>query len=73
VDGRPLEADIKLDDYAYGRFVMLEALQYYSLSSATRGVHDHSLSEIAFRQDERRFQVIWLYPPVEGPVRGDSR
>lgn len=73
VDGRPLEADIKLDDYAYGRFVMPEALQYYSLSSATRGVHDHSLSEIAFRQDERRFQVIWLYPPVEGPVRGDSR
>jgi hypothetical protein len=35
-DGQPLEADVKLDDYTYGRFVLPDAQQYFLLRS-TRG------------------------------------
>ena len=56
-DGQPLEADIKFDDYAYGRFVVPEAQQYFLLQSS-RGVRDHSLNELVFHQGKRRFQVI---------------
>jgi len=71
-DGRSLEADIKYDDYAYGRFVVPEAQQYFTLRSP-RGVRDHSLTELVFHQGERRFQVIWLYPDFESPSRENSR
>jgi hypothetical protein len=71
-DGQALEADIKLDDYSYGRFVVPEAQQYFTLRSP-RGVRDHSLSELVFHQGERCFQVIWLYPDVEGSSRDNSR
>jgi hypothetical protein len=71
-DGQPLEADIKLDDYTYGRFVLPEAQQHFLLRSA-RGVRDHSLNELAFHQGERRFQVILREPDIEGPSRENSR
>jgi hypothetical protein len=71
-DGQPLEADVKLDDYTYGRFVLPDAQQYFLLRS-TRGVRDHSLSELAFHQGERRFQVIWRDPNVESHSRDSSR
>jgi Novel STAND NTPase 1/FHA domain len=70
-DGQPLEAEVKLDDYAYGRFVLPEARQHFFLRS-TRGVRDHSISELAFHQGGRRFQVIWRDPKVEGPSRDKS-
>jgi len=71
-DGRPLEADIKYDDYAYGRFVVPEGQQYFLLLSP-RGVSDHSLSELVFHQGERRFQVIQRDPDIENPSRENSR
>jgi hypothetical protein len=71
-DGQALEADIKLDDYTYGRFVVPEAQQYFHLRSS-RGDRDHSLSELAFHQGERRFQVIWRDPDVESPSRDSPR
>src|SRR5262249_28553213 len=63
-DGQPLEADIKLDDYTYGRFVLPEAQQHFLLRSS-RGVRDHSLNELAFHQGERRFQVVLREPDIE--------
>ena len=68
-DGQPLEAEIKLDDYTYGRFALPEAQRHFLLRS-TRGVRDHSISELAFHQGGRRFQVIWREPKVEGPKAG---
>jgi pSer/pThr/pTyr-binding forkhead associated (FHA) protein len=70
-DGQPLEAEIKLDDYTYGRFVLPEAQQNFLLRS-TRGVRDHSLTELAFHQGGRRFQVIWRDPRIESPPRDKS-
>jgi hypothetical protein len=70
--GQPLEAEVKLDDYTYGRFVVPEAQQYFSLQSS-RGVRDHSLNDLAFHQGERRFQVILREPDVESPSRDSSR
>jgi hypothetical protein len=66
-DGQALEADIKLDDYSYGTFVLPEAQQYFALRSPSRGVRDHSLSELAFHQGERR--LICFDPNVEGHSR----
>jgi hypothetical protein len=71
-DGQDLEADIKLDDYSYGTFVVPEAQQYFDLRSP-RGVRNHSLSELAFHQGERRFQVISRDPHVESPSRDSPR
>jgi pSer/pThr/pTyr-binding forkhead associated (FHA) protein len=71
-DGQALEADIKPDDYFYGRFVVPEAHQYFMLRSS-HGVRDHSLNELAFRQGERRFQVIWRDPDVESDSRDNPR
>jgi hypothetical protein len=71
-DGQPLEADIKLDDYSYGRFVMPDAKQYFDVRSP-RGVHGHQLNELAFHQGERRFQVVPLVRGLESPARGHSR
>ena len=71
-DGRPLEADIKLDDYSYGQFTVPEAKQYFDVHSA-RGVRAHQLNELAYHQGERRFQVIPLIPQIESPPDGNSR
>jgi hypothetical protein len=71
-DGQSLEADIKLDDYSYGRFVVPKAQQYFTLRSP-RGVRDHSLNELVFHQGERRFQVISLGPDVESASRENRR
>jgi hypothetical protein len=71
-DGQALEADIKVDDYSYGRFVVPEAQQYFLVRSS-RGVRDHSLSELAFHQGERRFQVIRRDPDVDSHPRDNLR
>jgi Novel STAND NTPase 1/FHA domain len=65
-DGRALEATMKAGDYAYGRFVIPEARQYFTVRPHG-GVRDHSLTELAFKQGERRFQVVLIDPDVEGP------
>jgi hypothetical protein len=71
-DGQPLEAEIKSDDYTYSEFVLPEGQQYFTLRSS-RGVRDHSLSELVFHQGQRRFQLIWLYADVEGRTGDASR
>jgi hypothetical protein len=64
-DGAPLQADLKLDDYSYGRFVVPEGKQSYVLVS--RGNRQQTIAMLAFHQGERRFQVIALDPTVESP------
>jgi hypothetical protein len=63
-NGQAMQAAIKLDDYTYGRFDLPPGEQYLHLQSS-RGVRDHSLSELAFHQGGRRFQVIRLDPSIE--------
>jgi hypothetical protein len=66
-DGYDLEADMKLDDYSYGKFKIPPGKRYFQIKSS-RGVQDHSISELAFHQGERRFQVIWIDPEIEFPM-----
>jgi hypothetical protein len=65
-DGEPLQADVKLDDNSYGRLTIPPSRQYFGLQSP-RGVRDHSVTELAFHQGERRFQVIRRDPDIEPP------
>jgi hypothetical protein len=71
-DGQALEADIKLDDYSYGRFVVPQGKQYFYLQSS-RGRPQHTVTELAFHQGKRRFQVIWLDSSIESPTSNGAR
>src|SRR5262249_54196874 len=59
-DGQSLEADLRLDDYSYGRTMLPGAKQYFSVGGQPP-------SQLIFRQGKRRFQVIRIDRDVEGP------
>jgi hypothetical protein len=67
-DGRDLQADIKIDDYSYGQFVLPQRKELFFL----QGIRGHSINELAFHEGERRFQVIWLEPSIEGPANDST-
>jgi hypothetical protein len=62
-DNPALEADLKLSDYAYGRFVVPRGKEYYCVSSGEDC--EQSPGQLAFHQGGRRFQVIALDPNLE--------
>jgi hypothetical protein len=71
-DGHELQADMKLDDYSYGRFKIPPGKRYYEILSPSRGVKEHAITELAFHQGKRRFQVIKLDPDIEHAMRSSA-
>ena len=57
IDDRELNAEVKIDDYTYGRFTVPSGMRYFELQSS-RGVLRRKISELVFYSHNNRFQVL---------------